>query len=288
MDQGRLSGDHGVATDPRYKQERHVRQGSQRDPTIASPKVFHTGAIIAGLHGYYKGQETNMGNKTFLQDAKYETSSKAVARESQHIQAAHTEFEDIELKCFVKSLRFLSYGGNITNRSASYLVYVRMPSSENRQVAPEVNTKVSIEWLRGIGHQHPPEERKHQLAFATAADFCILVQHEAGQKKPMIHEYLDRDGKKTVWARLTIYFDESLAQNQLDAVNNFCTSHREPVKRLRSLSCKLDTKLEGYKFDVRGPDIGPDEQQAWEDHIQRLGQQLNPQPNSSYQQDVRH
>ncbi|CAO1600395.1 MAG: hypothetical protein LQ349_000608 [Xanthoria aureola] len=210
-----------------------------------------------------------------------------VARESQHIQAAHTEFENIELKCFVKSLRFLSYGGNITNRSDSYLVYVRMPYSENRQVAPEVNTKVSIEWIRGIGHQHPPEERKHQLAsgfvvqrhpqelIATAADFCILVQHEAGQRKPVAHELLDRDDKKTVWARLTIYFDETLAQKQLDAVNNFCTSHREPVKRLRALM-QAGQKLDGYRFDVRGPNIGPDGQQNWEDHIQALSQRLNP------------
>ncbi|KAI4106734.1 MAG: hypothetical protein LQ339_002925 [Xanthoria mediterranea] len=201
-------------------------------------------------------------------------------RESHFIQATHNEFEDIELKCFVKSLQFLSYGGQITNR------YVRMPYSENRQVAPEVNTKVSIEWLRGSGHQHPPEERKHQLAsgftvqrhpqqlIATAADFCILVQHDAGQKKPMTHEHLDRDDKKTVWARLTIYFDETLAQNQLDAVNNCCTSHLEPVKRLRSLM--QAHKLYRYKFDVRGPTIGPDEQQAWEDHIQRLGRRLNP------------
>ncbi|KAL8890859.1 MAG: hypothetical protein Q9192_005813 [Flavoplaca navasiana] len=205
-------------------------------------------------------------------------------RESQHIQASHNEFEDIDLRCFLQSIQYLTEEGQLTKRMDSYHVYVRMPSGEDRKITPEVNTRVSLEWIVGVGVQHSPSDRKWQLASgyvvkrlphelaATGADFCVLVQHEPGQKRPLIHDQFSSHVRDTAFARLKVHFDVKPLEQQLDAVNRFCHSDHAPVERLRHIIQGGVKSKDEHRFDIRKC---PKDQTGWKVQIKNRNPNLN-------------
>ncbi|KAI4264567.1 MAG: hypothetical protein L6R42_000337, partial [Xanthoria sp. 1 TBL-2021] len=207
-------------------------------------------------------------------------------REAQQIEAAHIGFNNVTLQCFVKRILLLGDNGKVTERNDQFFVYVRLPEKgELKNITPEANLLVSVEWLNGVGEEYPPTERKSHLftgftvwrpaseLAATGTDFCFIMQKDKWQIMPPPHRAFEKKNRLPL-ARMTVSFNAATFSNQLSSVHKFCQSKRPQTVAVRNLL--MSGQKSGHTFDVRNPSTESPYAEAYDRRLRQAQTLLNP------------
>ncbi|KAL8995094.1 MAG: hypothetical protein Q9169_005103 [Polycauliona sp. 2 TL-2023] len=132
-------------------------------------------------------------------------------RKAQQIEAAHIEFTNVKLQCFIKRAMVLSDDGKIVQTKDQYFVCIRL--SEDgilKEIVPPPGIQVNFEWLRG-------------------AEFKNL--------------------KKPTFGKVTVRIYDAAHINELKSVKDFCALTRPQIVDVRDLL--INSIKSSNKFDVR-------------------------------------
>ena len=206
-------------------------------------------------------------------------------REGQYLLAQGIKLKEIPSECLVYSPRFAIGEELEARKSASdwALLFVRLPSRNKSDSAPDIGSSVTVEWDQsGTQLYRGTVVKRDAPDFqATQTDFCICLHLPRSHGPPRVSQLVARGS--LAQAYIQVAYNLKPVERELEAVKLMSRStRRENQLFLQHLALQLP--VPGGKStitDLRdGPDVGQDEvaydnEEAWDIMVDVMKQQID-------------